>query len=435
MRNRSVLAVVATGLLALSAAAGCASGGSAGSGSAGSVKDSSITALMEDDPSTTAVQKLLPSFEQQTGIHVNLEVVPYDNLTSKALLAYSQGTGQYDVVFDDWVYGSGFAAKNYIAPLDSYAAKDPSYLKLSDFYGPYLKAVTENGATYGLPIYGESTFLMYRTDLFAKYGISGPPTTMDELRADAEKIYNASGHSVYGITTRGATGIQSVYVWAGFLRAFGGNWETGGKVNVDTPQAVQAADFWSKLLKDYGPPGAADYDWQQNRIEFDQGKAAMTIDATANGPYNEQAQYSSVVGKVGYAPIPNAVANPPASNHSLEVHALYLSSASHNKDAAWKFMSWATSPAVQQQELTLAPQPGLTADSVLHSAAYNKLYGAFVKVMLAQLATGNPDYLPAGADSNTIINSTGTALSQLLSGGISAQSALSNAQKQINEGG
>jgi ABC-type glycerol-3-phosphate transport system substrate-binding protein len=226
-----------------------------------------------------------------------------------------------------------------------------------------------------------------------------------------------------------------VYVWAGFLRAFGGDWQTNGAVKVNTPQAVQATEFWSKLLQDYGPPGAADYDWQQNRIEFDQGKAAMTIDATANGPYNEQSQYSSVVGKVGYAPIPNAVASPSSSNHSLEVHALYLSSASHNKDAAWKFMSWATSPTVQQQELTLAPQPGLTATSVLHSAQYNKLYGAFVNVMLSQLATGNPNYLPTGAASNTIINATGTALSQTLSGGASAQSALDNAQNQINQGG
>jgi ABC-type glycerol-3-phosphate transport system substrate-binding protein len=294
-----------------------------------------------------------------------------------------------------------------------------------------------NGQQYGVPVYGETTLLMYRKDLFAKYGISGPPATMQELEQDAKTIYDGSGHSVYGITMRGQPGIQSTYIYAGFLRAFGGDWTSNGQPVVNSPQAVQAAAFWANLLHTYGPPGAPNYDWAQNRIEFDQGHAAMTIDASANGPYNEDPKSSTVVGKVGYAAVPYAAGVTPTgtnTDHSLEVHGLYLSKFSQHPLAAWLFMSWATSAQVQEQELQIAPQPGLTVTSVLNSSQYTQQYGAFVQEMLNQLSTGNPNYLPTGNAANTIIEDVGRALNTALVGQSSAKAALDSAQSQIQSG-
>jgi len=291
-----------------------------------------------------------------------------------------------------------------------------------------------DGATFGLPVYGESTWLMYRMDLFAEYGIDGPPTTMNELLADAKIISEGSGGSVAGITLRGAPGIQSVYPWAGFLRAFGGDFYTGDELAVDSPESVNAAQFWADLLTNYGPSGVGNFDWEQNRIAFTQGAAAMTIDATANGPFNEDASSSVVAGNVGYAAIPYAISNPPASgntNNSLNVHALYLSSFSENKEAAYKFMAWATSEPVQANAVETTEAVGVTLQSVIESAMYAEKYGQFQEAVLTQLATGNVNYLPAGQDANAIIIEVGQALSRILAGEASAQEAMTAAQQAL----
>ncbi|RFA18820.1 ABC transporter substrate-binding protein [Subtercola boreus] len=427
--------VAGVGLSALSislAACSSTSNTSSDSGSGGTVH-----VLAEDISYTDNWKALLPEFEKETGITVKIDTVPYSDQASKVLLNFSQKSDAYDVVFTDNTYGTGYYQSKYVDDLTSLQDSGKDFSTFSDFYAPYISPMQKDGATFGLPVYGESTWLMYRKDLFEQYGIAGPPTTMDELKADAAIIQEKSGGSVAGITLRGAAGIQSVYPWAGFLRAFGGSfYNTDGKIDVNSPESINAASFWSDLLTQYGPAGVGNFDWEQNRIAFTQGKAAMTIDATANGPYNEDTSASTIAGKVGYAPIPYAIDNPPATgntDNSLNVHALYLSSYSKNKTAAYKFMAWATSPDVQAKAVQAGEAVGVTANSVLDGPEYAQKYGAFQEAVLGQLKTGNPDYLPAGQDANTIITAVGQALSQTLAGEQSADSALNQAQKSLEE--
>jgi len=391
-----------------------------------------ITVLMEQHPSTDAIQKQLGSFENATGIKVNLNPVPFDGLTSKALLGFSQGSSQYDLVMDDWVHAIGYAKAGYIQPLDTYAKNAPTYYNRSDFVPAYLRVPHFGGHLYGLPVYGESTFLMYRKDLFAKYHIA-IPKTMSDVAAAAQKIYQATHGKVYGITLRGAQGIQNVYVWAAFLWGFGGQWLKDGKGDLASPQASQALTFYVNLLKKYGPPGVANFGWQENRLLFQQGKAAMTLDATVNGAYNEDPTQSSVAGKVGYVPVPAQAAHLVSSPSSLEVHGLYLSKFSQHPQAAWLFMSWATSKLTQQRDMAIAPDSGVTSLSVINSAAFKRRYGAFREAMLASLAVGNPNYLPQVPQSNQVINYVGIAISQALAGTQTPSSALATANQQIDQ--
>lgn len=393
-----------------------------------------VNVLAEDISYTDNWKAQLSEFEEETGIKVNIETVPYSDQASKILLNFSQKSSDYDVVFTDNTYGTGYFDSGYIDDLAGLESTGSDFVSFDEFYEPYLTPMQKDGATFGLPVYGESTWLMYRTDLFEEYGIDGPPTTMDELAEAAKTIQEGSDGSVAGITLRGAPGIQSVYPWAGFLRAFGGDFYDGDELAVDSPESVEAAQFWADLLKNYGPSGVGNFDWEQNRIAFTQGTAAMTIDATANGPFNEDPDSSVVAGKVGYAPVPYAISDPPASgntSNSLNVHALYLSSFSKNKEAAYTFMAWATSEEVQNNAVETTEAVGVTLNSVLEGDAYAEKYGAFQEAMLQQLATGNIDYLPAGTDANAIITEVGQALSRTLAGEASAKDAMSAAQTAI----
>ncbi|MCK6210555.1 sugar ABC transporter substrate-binding protein [Georgenia sp. EYE_87] len=430
MQTRKFL-VIGTSAALVTGLAACGTSDDSAGGDSGK-----ITVLMEDISYTDNIKTMLPEFEESTGIDVTIETVPYSDQAAKILQEFSQESDYYDAVFTDNVYGSGYFESGYIQDLAPLAESDTEFGDLDAFYDPYIAPMsTDNGAVYGLPVYGESTFLMYRTDLFEEHGIAGPPQTTDELMEAARTISEGSGGEVAGITMRGAPGIQSVYPWAGLLRSFGGDFfDADGKSAINSPEAVEAAEYWSTLLREYGASGAANFDWEQNRIAFTQGRAAMTIDATANGPFNEDPESSTVAGKVGYAAIPYAdgVESGENTNNSLNVHALYLSSFSENPEETYKFMSWATSLDVQENAVATTEAVGVTLESVLTGSEYQEKYGAFQEAVLSQLETGNVDYLPSGQNANVIIVETGQALSNILSGQTSASDALNMAAENIN---
>lgn len=182
----------------------------------GASAQETIRVLLEGHSTSDSIKALLPEFEKQTGIKVQAEIVPYSDLTSKALLAFSSKSGRYDVVMDDWVHAVGYASAGYIVPLDKWMGGDTAFYDAGDFVKSYSDTLRYQDHYYGLPVYGESTFLMYRKDLFSQYGIA-VPKTFDDLAAAAKTIKEKSGGKIAGITLRGAQGIQNTFAWAAFL--------------------------------------------------------------------------------------------------------------------------------------------------------------------------------------------------------------------------
>jgi ABC-type glycerol-3-phosphate transport system substrate-binding protein len=251
------------------------------------------------------------------------------------------------------------------------------------------------------------------------------------VEAAAKTVHQKSGGKVAGVTLRGLQGIHSVYVWAGWLWGFGGEFvDSNGKSAIASPQAQSALEAYARLLREYGPKGFTKNAWTENRNLFIQGKAAMTLDATVNGAFNEDPQISNVVGKVGYVPVPvQAGIKAKGGSGSLAAHSLYVSAESKKKEAAWLFMSWATSKDQQIKSLALAPNSGVTSMAAMASKEFTSRYGAFKDAMVASINQGNPQYLPTVGAANEIINSTGVAVSKVLNGRASAKVALEVADK------
>lgn len=393
----------------------------------------SLSVLMEGHPTTDGIQALIPEFTEQTGIEVNLEVIPESDITAKELLEFSSASGRYDVVQNNIIFIPGFVKAGYIEPLDALASQFPENYDKSDFVTGYLNTNIIDGKLYGLPVYGESTFLMYRKDLFEQYGIT-PPKTFDEVAAAAKTIKEKSDGKIVGITMRGAQGIQNVYVWAGWLWGYGGEFiSKDGKSAIASDEAAKSLDAFANVLRNYGPIGVANFGWEENRVLFQQGKAGMTMDATVNGAFNEDPSVSSVVGKVGYVPVPTQSDKVKGGSSSLAVHSLYVTAASKQKEAAWIFSSWATAKAQQIKSFALAPNSGVSSQGAMNSDEFNKRYGAFKDAMLASIAQGNPQYLPTVQAANEIINNAGIAVSKVLAGTTSAKDALTEANTANDE--
>src|SRR5205085_11628960 len=144
--------------------------------------------------------------------------------------------------------------------------------KADDYVSAFRQSNTFNGDMYGLPFDGESTGLFYRTDLFQAAGITSPPTTWEELQADAAKLTIPSKKQ-YGWIEWGG---ESAYYWYPFLWQAGGDLlnSSGNGPAFDSAAGDQAANFYIGLRK-YSPPDYYNSDSYTSRIAFEQGQVAM----------------------------------------------------------------------------------------------------------------------------------------------------------------
>ncbi|MBF0302174.1 MAG: sugar ABC transporter substrate-binding protein, partial [Desulfamplus sp.] len=419
-----------------------------------------LNALMEEHPTQKVVAKLLPEFEAETGIAVNIEVLPFEMQTNKAKTTLNSRSAEYDVYMDAWINAVEWAVSGHIQPLTEYITDSDSktkdnkstnidntsinidqnssglgrYIDISDFVEAYINDAKLGNTLYGLPMYGESTFLYYRKDLFEQYKIK-VPETMEELMDAARQIKEQSKNQIYGITLRGREGIHSVYIWASFLWGFGGHWlNDQGQADLFTPEAVEAAQFYAALLNKYAPPAYNQFGWIENRDIFIRGKAAMSIDATVNGAFNEDPVKSRVAGKTGYALMPVKLGAKLKGGHTaLVTHQMYINRYSKNRDAAFLFISWATSKKVQLKGLEIEPNCGVTSKTALHSPIYKEKFGAFTSSMTESLTHGNSNYLPIIKEGPFIFEKTGKALSEIISGKKPADKAMKELNQQINQ--
>ncbi|MFL6133542.1 MAG: ABC transporter substrate-binding protein, partial [Nocardioidaceae bacterium] len=160
-RIAMALALPAVAGLALS---GCAGAGGGGGGGGSDAK--SLTVLMVGNPQMVDIQKLTKdNFTKDTGINVHYTVLPENELRDKVTQDVATGAGQYDVATVGAYEVPIWAKNGWIKPLDKYA--DEGSFDKADLLEPITKSLSgEDGKLYSLPFYGESSFLMYRKDVF-----------------------------------------------------------------------------------------------------------------------------------------------------------------------------------------------------------------------------------------------------------------------------
>jgi multiple sugar transport system substrate-binding protein/sorbitol/mannitol transport system substrate-binding protein len=189
-------------------------------------------------------------FTELTGIKVVWDVVEETNLKNKQLLD-SQGAGSYDVMMVDAFWMSEYASKNVLEPIEPYAGnsgKTPPWFDYDDIMPAYRNGIAgANGVNYGIPTAGETRFIAYRTDLFAKYG-KEPPKTMDEY-LDLARFFNGKD-GVYGVAMRAQRGIHFASGWMSLMYNFGGGFmdqkalaEGRNVITVATPETEASLRF------------------------------------------------------------------------------------------------------------------------------------------------------------------------------------------------
>ena len=142
-----------------------------------------INLAVQKHTATDAIQQLSSNFEQQTGIKVNFEQIPQQQMDQKQRTDLATGTGSYDVM--GWFLNPEYVENDWVRPIDEMrqdaGSTDEALLAIDDFYPPFLGWNQYKGVLYSLPFYGESIMMYYNTEEFERAGIAQAPETVEEL--------------------------------------------------------------------------------------------------------------------------------------------------------------------------------------------------------------------------------------------------------------
>ncbi|MDH2388038.1 sugar ABC transporter substrate-binding protein [Streptomyces sp. HNM0663] len=380
-------AFIASAALLLS---GCFAG--AGGGGLADSGGNAVNVLMVNNPQMTDLQRLTKShFTPQTGIEVHFTVLPENDVRDKISQEFANQAGVYDVAsisnFEAPLYGK----YGWLAPLDDTVAKDPSFDQ-ADILEPIEEGLRgDDGKLYAEPFYGESSFLMYRKDVFAAKGLSVPERpTWQQVAALAAEADGAEP-GMKGICLRGLPGWGEVFApLTTVVNTYGGTWFTKDwQARVNGDGFTEAATMYVDLVRAHGEPGAAQAGFAECLSSFQQGRTAMWYDATSAAGLLE-AEDSPVAGKVGYAMAP--VHRTEASGW-LYSWAWGIQAASERQEAAAAFVSWASGRQYEElvgEELGWARVPAGKRASTYANPEYQAAASSFYRIAEQSIVSADP---------------------------------------------
>src|SRR5512145_161794 len=152
---------------------------------------------------TMLVETLIPSFEAANpGIKVSSVPFPYNEFRQTMLTALAGEEGP-DLARLDIIWSPEFADLGVLANLNEVM---PDFQEYADavFPGP-LSTNGYQGSYYGLPLDTNTRVWLYGQDVYEQAGIAEAPKTMDDLKAQCEKV-QALGEEYFAFSDGGTYG-------------------------------------------------------------------------------------------------------------------------------------------------------------------------------------------------------------------------------------
>jgi len=288
------------------------------------------------------VRSMAADFEKANpDIKVNLEFVPYEGLHDKTVLA--QGSGGYDVVLFDVIWPAEYATNRVLLDVTDRITPEMDKGVLPGAW----TTVTYDGKRYGMPWILDTKYLFYNKAMLAKAGIDHPPTTWDELAADA-KLIKDKGILATPIAWSWAQAEAVICDYATLVDAYGGKFlDAAGKPAFQTDGGLKALQYMVQTVKDgITNPNSKEFLEEDVRHVFENGEAAFALNWTYMYNLAKDPKESKVSGDVGVVPAPGVTGTSTASavNGSM---GLGITTTSKHPDEAWKFITYMTSQPVQ----------------------------------------------------------------------------------------
>jgi multiple sugar transport system substrate-binding protein len=428
---KKILCTLSAGAVFLSLGAGTACAWSLEE-AAKPYKGTELHVIFLDRPGYRAIEKMLPEFEQKTGIKVKFEVVPYENSREKEVLDFTAG-GDLSVALVDLVWIGEFAESGWIVPVDDLKKKFPAIFDpsgdMDDFFPLLLTAFGSwKGKVYGLPFDNYSGLLYYNKEELKQAGFDKPPDTWDELMNVYAPKLTKGGKFAYALQSRrGET--QSCDSFMRFIWPWGGSLlDAKFKSNLLSEQTQTGLNFRQSLIK-YMPPGIVDFDHNEAVNALAQGQVAMITEWSAFYQTLADPKNSKVVDQLGIAPEPKGPSGrkPALGGFSL---AVTNQAKDNEKAAAWLFIQWATSKETAKLYVEAGGVSG--RQSVYKDPELLKKY-PFIQPMVESWQAGVPEFRPRFAEWPAISEIIGEWGSKMMIGAVSVKQGSEEIGKRMDD--
>ncbi|SLN65902.1 ABC transporter substrate-binding protein [Roseisalinus antarcticus] len=296
--------------------------------------------------------------------------------------------GQFDVMTIGTYEVPIWGAQGWLVGLDDL----PDEWDADDLLPAIAGGLTVDGTLYAAPFYGESSMVMYRTDLMEAAGLEMPDAPSWEFIREAAAAMTDEENEIYGVCLRGKAGWgENMAFLTAMSNSFGARWfDMDWTPQFDSPEWAATIDFYLDLLGTYGPPGAANNGFNENLSLFNQGKCGMWIDATVAASFVTNPDDSVVAESVGFALAPdNGLGK---RGNWLWAWSLAVPAGSDSPEAAKTFVAWATSKeytALVAENEGWANVPPGTRTSLYENPDYLAA-APFAEMMLQSINAADP---------------------------------------------
>ena len=358
-KNTRWAALAATAAVAAAALTGCAGGAAPTEGGAdpADLKGQKITYWASNQGSSIEMDEevlgeSIERFAEETGVEVELEVIPWPDLYNRILAAVSSGEGP-DVlnIGNTWavtLQATGAFEKFEGAALDAVGGEDR-----------FVEAAWATGGAEGqpvtsVPLYGLAYSMYYNTKLFEEAGITEPPATWDEFVETAKKLTKDTDgdgkNDQWGFALAGQRTSNNVH--QAFIRGLqngGALYDKDGNPDFANDGVVAGVKQWLDLMGTDGVVDPSNAEFTEGSVlpgELIDGRTAMIFDQASGKTFANEG-----FEDFGVAPIPmneaDATGLEGTQSHVAGINVSVFAN-SDAKDAALAFVGHLTSDEEQK---------------------------------------------------------------------------------------
>lgn len=341
--------------VAACAATGIAAAGLVGCSDAGASSDTITYWASNQGASVTHDEEILKEtidrFTEETGVEVELEVIPWGDLYNRILTAVSSGEAP-DVVNIGNTWAASLQASGAFEPFEGDALEaiggEDRFLASS-----WKTGGAEGEAPTSVPLYGLAYSLYYNTEMFEAAGITEPPATWDKFVEAAKKLtVDTDGDGEidqWGVALAGQRTSNNVH--QAFIRGLqngGSLYDDEGNPDFANDGVVEGVNQWIQLMGEDGvvsPSNAELTEGNEMVADFIAGNSAMFFDQAPGKTLAEgdMEDYAA-------APVPmmsaDATGEEGTQSHVAGINVSVFAN-SDNKEAAIDFVAHLTSDAEQ----------------------------------------------------------------------------------------
>ena len=286
------------------------------------------------------MQGYTDDFTAKTGHEVEWVTLEENVLRQRVTTDITTKGGQFDIMTIGMYETPIWGRNGWLVPLDDLSSE----YDVDDILPAMRAGLSHDGTLYAAPFYGESSMVMYRTDLMEEAGLEMPEAPTWEFIREAAAAMDDPDNDINGICLRGKAGWGEGGAFITVTgNSFGARWfDEDWNAQFDQPEWKDALTFFVNLMNDYGPEGYATNGFNENLSLFQQGKCGMWIDATVAASFVTNPDDSTVADQVGFALAPNHEGVEKRANW-LWAWALAIPAGTQKAEAAKQFIEWATS--------------------------------------------------------------------------------------------